>query len=225
MPKPKRITRKYLRKNEVAEFLRQSVIFVKNNPEKLKISAGVFAGALLLIWGVSFFVNRSIQGKEDLFVQTLNSFHYSEGEERWKSGKIAVEGFLAKHSRGDLAKVISYYKGLAEKGLKDYKIAEKTLSQQKGQDNWLSTPSLVNIANIYEEKADYQKAIDTYKKVQKDQFLYEYASFRIAKCYDALGKKKEAQAIHKELKKIDSEWLQAEGLDTTPSFGTPTEKP
>jgi len=121
--------------------------------------------------------------------------------------------------------VALYYKGLAEKGLKDYPAAEKSVSQfvKKAPDDWLSLSSLVNLANIYEEKADYQKAIDTYKKVQKDQFLYEYASVRTARCYKALGKKKEADVIYKELKKINSEWLQAEDIDTTPSFGTPTQ--
>jgi tetratricopeptide (TPR) repeat protein len=225
MPKPKRITRKELKRNEVAEFLRESVIFVKDNPEKLKIGAGIFAGALFLIFIISFFINRIVQGKEDVFVQTLNSFHYQEGEERWKAGKVAVEGFLAKHKRGNLAKVALYYKGLAEKGSKDYPTAEKSISQfaKKSLDDWLYASSLVNLANIYEEKGDYQKAIDTYKKVQKDQFLYEYASFRIAKCYNALGKNKEARTIYKELKKIGSEWLQAEDIDTTPSFGTPTQ--
>jgi len=225
MPKPKRITRKDLKKNEVAEFLRESVIFVKDNPEKLKLGAGIFAGALFLIWGISFFINRIGEGKETAFFQTFNSFHLGQNnEERWRGGKVAVEGFLAKHNKGDLAKVISYYKGLSERGLKDYAVAEKSISQfvQKAPDDWLSTSSLVNLANIYEEKGDYQKAIDTYKKVNKDQFLYEYASFRIARCYNALGKKKEAEAIYRELKKIGSEWLQTEGL-STPSFGTPTE--
>jgi tetratricopeptide (TPR) repeat protein len=225
MPKPKRITRKELKRNEVAEFLRESVIFVKDNPEKIKIGAGIFAGALFLICLIFFIINRTIQGKEDAFVQVFNSFHYQNNEERWKVGKVAVEGFLDKHNNGDLAKVALYYKGLAERGLKDYPATEKSVSQlvQKASCDWLSLSSLVNLANIYEEKADYQKAIDTYKKVQKNQFLYEYASLRTAKCYKALGKKKEAEAIYREMKKINSEWLQAEDIDTTPSFGTPTQ--
>lgn len=216
MPKPKRITRKDLRKNEVVELLQKSVVFVKKNPEKLKIGAGIFAGLFFLICLISFFINRVVGGKDNAFFQTFNSFHLGQtSEEKWKGGKVAVEGFLAKYNKGDLAKVASYYKGLAERGLKDYPSAEKTFSSRKDSDDWLSTPSLVNLANIYEEKADYQKAIDIYKKVTKDQFLYEYASLRIAKCYKALGKKSQAETIYRELAKIGSEWLQAEDIDTT----------
>jgi tetratricopeptide (TPR) repeat protein len=223
MPKPKRITRRDLRKNELAEALQKAVRYVRHNVRTVQIGIGIVAVTVLIITGISFFVKKAVQQKEREFVQALVLFHYpgKEDAQRYKDAKDAFSRFLSKYKKGRLSKLALFYKGLSEKGLSEYGSAEKSFESfisQYSKDR-IVTSCLVNLGNIYEEKGEYRKAIEAYEKVVNlDDFLSGYAKFRISRCYEKLGERKMAEKLRYELAQISSPWIKKEFSLGTSTF-------
>jgi|GEM_PF-6215204 len=181
MPKIKRITRRDLRKNELFEAIQKVVIYIKENPRKIKIGASILGGAFLLLLIANLLIKRAINIPKENLAQSIFSYHYS-GNERFSQGLSQFSSFLSRHKKGKLSDIAMLYKASSEKGLKDYATATKTLlSLVKKEDNIISSTSLMNLGNIEEERGNYKKAIEYYKLLlEKNDYLKKYAKERIA---------------------------------------------
>lgn len=183
MPKIKRITRKELRKNELFEAIQKIILYIKENPKRIKIGGAIAGGALLVLLIGNFLIKRAINTPKEELAQNIFSYHYSQDKAQFSSEKEQFLKFLSKHKRGPLSDIALLYKGVLEKGLNDYGTASETFSSLlKKKNNIISSSSLMNLANIEEEKKNYKKAIEYYNKLSlKDDYLKKYAKERISR--------------------------------------------
>lgn len=183
MPRIKRITRRQLRKNELFEALQKIILYVKENPKKIKIASAIGGGIILVFLIGNFLIERAINTPREELFQTIFSYHYAQDKERFSTGRPQFISFLSKHKKGRLADIALLYKGVAEMGLKDYGTSSETLKgliHKKG--NLICQAALMNLANMEEEKGDYKNAIEYYKMIKaKDNYLKTYAKERIDK--------------------------------------------
>lgn len=183
MSKIKRITRKELRKNELFEAIQKIILYIKENPKRIKIGGAITGGALLVLLIANFLIKRAINTPKEELAQNIFSYHYSQDKPQSSTAKEQFLKFLSKHKKGPLSDIALLYKGASEKGLNDYGTASETFSSLlKKKNNIISSSSLMNLANIEEEKKNYKKAIEYYKMLSlKDDYLKKYAKERINK--------------------------------------------
>ncbi len=183
MPRIKRITRKELRKNELVETIQTTIRYIKENPKKIKIGGAIAGGVLFVLLIANFLIKRAINTPKEEFAQTIFSYHYSNDEAKFLSGKAQFQQFLSKHKKGDFSSLALLYKGAIDMRLNDYAQATETfLSLLKNKNNIVSSLALMNLANIEEEKRDYKKAREFYKMLElKDDYLKKYAQEKISR--------------------------------------------
>lgn len=181
MSKIRRIARKELRKNELFEVIQKIILYIKENPKRIKIGGAITGGALLVLLIANFLIKRAINTPKEELAQNIFSYHYSQDKLQSSTAKEQFLKFLSKHKRGLLSDIALLYKGVLEKDLNDYGTASETFSSLlKKKNNIISSSSLMNLANIEEEKGNYKKAIEYYKMLSlKDDYLKKYAKERI----------------------------------------------
>ncbi|MEW6481630.1 MAG: hypothetical protein AB1397_01270 [bacterium] len=182
MPKIKRITRREIRRDELFEAIQKLGLYIKKNPNKIKVGGAILGGAFFVLLTVDFLIKRAINTPKEEFSQAVFSYHYSQDEARFSSGMDQFLSFLSKHKKGGLSDIALLYKGVSERGRKEYSTATETLKGLlKKKNNIVSSSALMNLANIEEEKLDYKKAIEYYNMLcAKDDYLKKYAKERIS---------------------------------------------
>lgn len=181
--KIKRIKRKELRKNELFEALEKIIFYVRVHPKNIKMGLALAGGLFFVFLIGNFLIKRAVNTPREELAQTIFSYHYAQGKDQFSASKALFDSFLSKHKRGQLSDIALLYKGASEKGLNEYATSSETF---KGlihkKNNIISSCSLMNLANIEEEKGNYKKAIEYYKIIKaKDDYLKEYAKERISK--------------------------------------------
>ncbi|HAW50358.1 TPA: hypothetical protein DCX16_05370 [bacterium] len=187
MPRIKRITRRDIRRNELAEAVQKVALFIKHNPRRVLQYSAIAGGCLIFLFIASSLVKRAMNIPKEELSQVLFAYHYGGPSEDVKQGFVRYK----KKHKGKLSDIAWVYKGISERKLNEYATSTETLSSflEKNKDHYLSSSCLVALGNIAEEEGDYKKAIEYYKEAQaKNDYLYSYTERRIEKLNEYMEK-------------------------------------
>ena len=204
MVKRKKVTRKQLKQpDEFITVTEHAILFLRNHGKKI-----MTAGVVLLVLVVSFVIYRMWAERREveahrrlnlaLEAYQLASSPYREGtpsEERKLLETFDEIGKAYPHTSS--GKIASLYKGNIHLKLGAYDPAvqayEAFLSAER-EEKLYRLLALNGLGDAYEGKKEYEKAIATFQRIlsQGESFQSSEATLKIARCYEKLGRKKEA---------------------------------
>jgi tetratricopeptide (TPR) repeat protein len=205
----KKVIRKKLKEpDEFISFTEQAFLFVTQHYKKI-----VLGGIILLTVVLSIFLFEKWEEKREgeayqkfrfaleIYQMTGSSYREDSPEEYRK----ALEGFdevISKFSRTSSGKLSMLYKGNLHFRLGEFDEAIKAYEaflSKAGQEKLYRSFALEGLGYAYGGKKDYEKALDAYQKIVTigDHFQMADAYFNIGRCYEKLGKKKEALENYK----------------------------
>jgi tetratricopeptide (TPR) repeat protein len=210
----KKIIKKKLKKpDEFITITEKTFLFITRHSKY--IAAG---GGILLILIVSiFFFQKWEMGKEEKAYQIFNSametyqmVNASYREESPQEYKSILEKFneiLTKFPRTSSGKIAILYKGNIDLRLGEFEEAVgayESYLQKAGKEKLYRSFALEGLGYAYEGKKDYEKAINVYQKVVDlgERFQSADAYLGLGRCYEKLGKNKEALEQYKNFMKV-----------------------
>ena len=201
----KKIIKKKLREpDEFMSLTEGACVFIK---QYLKpIAAG---GIVLFVILLSLFLFQKWEEKKEEEVsqqfdsaleiyQVLSSPYRGEGSpSEYRSVLEKFDEVIAKFPRTSSGRFSLLYKGNIHLRLGEFDEAIKnyqTFLQKVGKEKLYQAFGMEGLGVAYEGKKDYGKALDAYQKILKmgDHFQLGGAYLNMGRCYEKLGKKKEA---------------------------------
>jgi predicted negative regulator of RcsB-dependent stress response len=193
----KRIKRKQLKEDELVTTFNKVLRFAKKRSRELIAIATAIVLIVVIMVGIRLVKAHNIKKESRMLGEVLKlASNIKENPENiQKLEDIAAKGkfsriaylLLANHEveSGDLEKAEAYLKKVSDK--------KKDLSYYQAQDL---------LAQIYIKKGDYDKAIDIYQKIAKEnpqEYTMDAVLFREAEAYEKKGNIDEALALYKKI--------------------------
>lgn len=185
----RKIDRHELKKDEFVEEVSSVYKYVTENPTKVLIwviVVVVVVGGALGYYSYHKKIKQEALEKLGLVYIMLDSGQYNEALD-------TVKVIIDRYSGTDEAKIAKYLLGhinYAFGYLDSAIMAYEDFLKQENPDSDLAAAALFGIGVCYEDKGQYKKAIEYYKKVLKDYpdfFRADEAMFSIGRCYDVMG--------------------------------------
>jgi len=205
----KKIIKKKLKKpDEFITITEKTFLFITRHSKS--IAAG---GGILLILIVSiFFFQKWERGKEEKAYQMFNSAmetyqmvnaSYREGSpQEYKNVLEKFNEILTKFPRTPSGKIAILYKGNIDIRLGEFEEAMEAYEsflQKAGKEKLYRSFAMEGLGYAHEGKKDYEKAINVYQKVVDlgERFQSANAYLGLGRCYEKLGKNREALEQYK----------------------------
>jgi tetratricopeptide (TPR) repeat protein len=205
----KKIIKKKLKKpDEFITITEKTFLFIARHSKS--IAAG---GGILLILIVSiFFFQKWERGKEEKSYQMFNSAmetyqivnaSYREGSpQEYKNVLEKFNEILTKFPRTPSGKIAILYKGNIDIRLGEFEEAMEAYEsflQKAGKEKLYRSFAMEGLGYAHEGKKDYEKAINVYQKVVDlgERFQSANAYLGLGRCYEKLGKNREALEQYK----------------------------
>lgn len=200
-------TRKELLKgpDEFITFTAKMVNFARENQNKLFAAGLVILAAILLFFGVRYYLNSQEESAQTLLEAAQADFAAarvlpSPGEQL----ALVDEKFsavLAQYPRTDAAKLALVARGNVRLARGETAAAIQDLSEAQkafGQDPIMAGMIKSGMAYAYEEQKDYAKALEIFSGIAEspDGVFAEDAALAIPRLYEALGRKEEARKAY-----------------------------
>jgi len=214
MTKAKKIIKKKLKEpDEFITLTERGYFFVTHHSKSI-----VIGGIIILILVLSvFFIQRWGEKNEQNAYQLFNlavetnqmiSTPYREGSLQEYKGLL--EKFNEVHTKfpkTNFGKLSVLYKGNIHLRLGEFEEAIKayeTFLQKTGKENFYRSLALEGLGFSYEGKREYEKAVNAFQKVIDlgETFQLGNAYWAIGRCYEKLGKNKEAVENYKLFLKV-----------------------
>ena len=214
MTKAKKIIKKKLKEpDEFITLTERAYFFVTHHSKSIGIGGIII---LILILSV-FFIQRWGEKNEQNAYQLFNlavetnqmiSTPYREGSLQEYKGLL--EKFNEVHTKfpkTKFGKLSVLYKGNIHLRLDEFEEAIKayeTFLQKTGKENFYRSLALEGLGFSYEGKREYEKALNAFQKVIDlgETFQLGNAYWAIGRCYEKLGKNKEAVENYKLFLKV-----------------------
>jgi len=214
MTKAKKIIKKKLKEpDEFITLTERAYFFVTHHSKSIGIGGIII---LILILSV-FFIQRWGEKNEQNAYQLFNlavetnqmiSTPYREGSLQEYKGLL--EKFNEVHTKfpkTKFGKLSVLYKGNIHLRLGEFEEAIKayeTFLQKTGKENFYRSLALEGLGFSYEGKREYEKAVNAFQKVIDlgETFQLGNAYWAIGRCYEKLGKNKEAVENYKLFLKV-----------------------
>jgi tetratricopeptide (TPR) repeat protein len=214
MVKGKKITKKRLKEpDEFITFAEKIILFLRDHLKK--IGAGGIILFILLLSGVIFqrWESKKEEEANQAFSLAVEIYQRASSPYREASTveyKNALEKFnevIHKFPRTSSGKFSLLYKGNIYLRLDEFEEAIKTYSSSlktMGKVNIYRVFALEGLGYAYEGKKDYEKALSAYQKILEvsEGFQLADAHIHIGRCYERLGKNKEALESYKAFLKV-----------------------
>ena len=202
------IKKKLKRPDEFITITEKTFLFITRHSKY--IAAG---GGILLILIVSiFFFQKWERGKEEKAYQMFNSAmetyqmvnaSYREGSpQEYKNVLEKFNEILTKFPRTPSGKIAILYKGNIDIRLGEFEEAMEAYEsflQKAGKEKLYRSFAMEGLGYAHEGKKDYEKAINVYQKVVDlgERFQSANAYLGLGRCYEKLGKNREALEQYK----------------------------
>jgi TolA-binding protein len=201
-----------LKKDELALWIHDAIEYVKKNPTKIQTYGGITVGILIggiILWSA---VSTSIKNVRGQFSQAQVAYQQCVPGEKdgYKKAKEVFSSIINKYGFTKEAKFARFYKGACCYYLGELDDAMGCFEEflEKYPKHPLSPAAYCRIGNIYEQKKEFQKAIDSYKMVLKNysqSFEIQDASLSLGRCYQRMGNVFEAKKMYGKVMK-NSGW-------------------
>jgi len=204
MARTKRIIKKKLKKpDEFITLTERVFLFVTHHSKSIAVGGGIVLVLLLAI----FFFQKWEKTKEEEAYQMLRlavetyqtvSSPYREGSSQdYKNVLDAFNELITKFPSTSSARTALLYKGniyLRIGELEEAIQAYESFLQRSGKEKLYRSFAMEGLGYSFEGKKDYEKAISAYQEVidSGESFQFANAYFGLGRCYEKLGKPKEA---------------------------------
>jgi tetratricopeptide (TPR) repeat protein len=200
----KKIIKKKLKQpDEFITLTEKAFLFITHQYKKIAIG-----GLLLLVIVLSIFIFQTWQEKKEgeayqklssaLEIYQMANSPYREGAPtEYKNVLGKLDEIITQFPRTPSGKISLLYKGNVHLRLGEFDEAVKayqTFLQKGGEEKLYRLFAMEGLGYAYEGKKDYEKASDAYQKIvhMGDHFQMATAYLGLGRCYEKLGKNKEA---------------------------------
>jgi tetratricopeptide (TPR) repeat protein len=210
----KKIIKKKLKKpDEFITFTEKTFLFVTHHSKSIAVGGGIL---LFLVLSLLSF-QKWESGKEEKAYQMFNSamgtyqmLNASYREESPQEYKNVLEKFneiLTKYPRTSFGKIAILYKGNISLRLGEFEEAMgayENYLQKAGKEKLYRLFAMEGLGYAHEGKKDYEKGINVYQKVVDlgEGFQAANAYLGLGRCYEKLGKNREALEQYKNFMKV-----------------------
>lgn len=201
-----------LKKDDLALWIHDAIEYVKKNPTKIQTYGGITAGVLIggiILWSA---VGTSVKNVRGQFSQAQVAYQQCVPGERegYIKAKDVFSSIINKYSFTKEAKFARFYKGACCYYLGELDDAKACFEEflEKYPKHPLAPAAYCRLGNIYEQKKEFGKAIDSYKMLLKkypQSFEVQDASLSLGRCYQRTGKIPEAKKVYGKIAK-NSGW-------------------
>jgi len=195
----KRSERHQLKRDELIASLNKLASLIKERSQMFIIGGAAILVIILVIFGVKFFKSQSLKAEGHLLSEVikLSSDLRKNPENIKKLEELAVKG---DSSRLAYVKLGEYFIEKGEFG-KAISYLEKA-TKKKGDLFYAQSMNL--IAQVHMEQKAYDEAIETYKKMEKENpegYSRDIILYHKAEALEKMGNTEEALVIYKQLEK------------------------
>ncbi|MCD6417198.1 tetratricopeptide repeat protein [bacterium] len=199
----KKIDRHELKQDKFAADIAKIYRYASDNPTKILIWVIVVVVAVVAVIG---YLSYSSSAKKDAQLKLSLVYNFMDTG-NYKEAMDSLRAIISSYPKSPQAKIAQYLMGhmyyafgqldSAMSAYHDYLVMENP-------DSDLAAASLMGMAACFEEKSQYDRAIDFYYKVVKDYpsyFRADEAFASMARCYDVKGDVKKAEELYKQFLK------------------------
>jgi len=214
MTRIKRISKKKLKEpDEFISFTERIYLFISHHL-KLIVTGGI---VVFIILGSLFFYQRWEKRNEEeayrkfslaVEIYQMVSSPYREGSlSEYKSVLEKFDEVITKFPRTSSGEISLLYKGNIHLRLSEFEEATKsyqTFLQKAGKEKLYRIFAMEGLGYSYEGKKDYEKALQAYQKIfeEGESFQLGNAYLNMGRCYEKMGKNKEALENYKAFLKV-----------------------
>jgi tetratricopeptide (TPR) repeat protein len=209
MPRTKKIIKKKLKKpDEFITLTERAFRFTTHHSKSIAIGGGIVLVLLLFV----FLFQKWEEKKEDNAYQMLRlavetyrmaSSPYREGSpQEYKTALEKFDEIVTKFPRTSSGKIANLYKGNIYLQLGEFENAIKAYEgflQKMGKGELYRSFAMSGLGYSYEGEKEYEKAASAYQKIidSGESFQLGDAYLGLGRCYEKLGKAKEAVENYK----------------------------
>jgi tetratricopeptide (TPR) repeat protein len=214
MVRMKKISKKKLKEpDEFVSVAEKAFLFITHHIKS--IAAGGIV-VLIILLSIFFYQRWEKRNEEEAYqkfslaadIYQMVSSPYREGS--LSENKNVLEKFnevIAKFPRTSSGKFSFLYKGNIHLRLSEFEEATKsyqTFLQKAGKEKLYRLFAMEGLGYAYEGKKDYEKALQAYQKIleEGESFQLGDAYLNMGRCYEKLGKNKEALENYKAFLKV-----------------------
>jgi tetratricopeptide (TPR) repeat protein len=209
MARIKRISKKKLKEpDEFISFTEKTYIFVKHYFKNMAIAGIVVLVIILSILFYQRWEKRNEEEADRMYSSAVEMYRragslYSEGSpSEFKEVLKKFDEVITKYSRTSSGKLSLLYKGNILLRLGEFDEATKSFQaflKKAGKEKLYQLFALEGLGYSYEGKKNYEKAIQAYQKMTEEGEGYELSNayLDMGRCYEKLGKNKEALENYK----------------------------
>jgi len=213
MPRKIKISRKKI--DEPDEFVSTSssvIDYLKNNYRNIIPVTVVVLAIAIIAFGWFYYSKEREKEAASLLYQSKQIYNTSQQaqrngqsvEETYRLSLGKFEDIKNKYSGTSSAIESSFYMGDCYYHLREYDKAMDHYHQflnSSSKGDYLTYFAFEGLGYCYEEKGDYQKALENFKKSMEegDMDIKELALMNIARCYEALNDKAKALEFYQQL--------------------------
>jgi len=224
MTRLKKITKKKLREpDEFISFTEKTYLFITHHLKVIAIGGIV---VLIILSSVFLYQKWEKKNEEEAYrkfslaveIYQMISSPYREGSlSDYKNVLEKFNEILTKFPRTSSGKFSLLYKGNIQLRLGEFEEATKsyqTFLQKGGKEKLYRTFAMEGLGYSYEGKKDYEKALQAYQKLleEGENFQLANAYLDIGRCYEKLGKNKEALENYKAFLKVSQKSMMANAV-------------
>ncbi len=210
----KKIIKKKLKKpDEFITFSERAFHFIAQHSKSIAIGGGIVLALVLIIFLYQRWDGRNEGNASQMFRLAVESYRAVSSpyrEESLQEYKTVAEKFdevIAKFPGTSAGKIAILYKGNIYLRLSEFENAIKAYEdflRKMGKGKLYRSFAMNGLGYSYEGKKEYEKAASAYQKVVDlgESFLLTDAYLGLGRCYEKLGKTKEAVENYKNFVKV-----------------------
>lgn len=214
MTTTKKIIKKKLKKpDEFITLTERAFLFVTQHSKSIAIGGGIVLVLLLFIFLFQRWDEKNEGNASQMFrvaVETYRTVSSPSREGSLQEYKTVLEKFdevITKFPRTSSGKIAILYKGNTYLRLGEFENAIKAYEdflRKMGKGKLYRSFAMNGLGYSYEGKKEYEKAADAYQKVigLGESFLLTDAYLGLGRCYEKLGKAKEAVENYKNFVRV-----------------------
>ncbi len=212
--KGKKITKKQLKQpDEFITVTQRLFLFVEAHLKKISIAGIIILAVLLAVVIFQMWERRNERDAQIKFNTAEESYQmamspYREGSPAdYKAALAKFDEVIKEFPRTSSGKVSLLYKGNIHLKLGEYDEAIKAYQAflgDAGKNKLYQLFTWEGLGYAYEGKKDYEKAVDAYQKTVAvdESFKSGEAYLNLGRCYEKMGKQKEALENYKNFMKV-----------------------
>ncbi|NWG04814.1 MAG: tetratricopeptide repeat protein [Syntrophaceae bacterium] len=214
MTKPKKIIKKKLKKpDEFISFTERAFHFITHHFKSIAVGGGIVLFIILSLIVYQKWETKNEENASQLFHSIMETYQgvrspYREGSiQEYKKVIEKLNEVIDKFPRTPSGRLSLLYKGNLHLRLGEFDEAitsYETFLQKAGGEKLYLSFALEGLGYSYEGKKDYEKAIHAYQKILElgENFRVSDGHLALGRCYEKLGKNKEAVEQYKSFVKI-----------------------